>query len=87
MVEYQGRTYQTCDGFNNAKILLRALCKDGRVNASIFKGKQMQEAYKLLDGKIKPNKEYLITYEELSLLNADVIMRNSYGELVFLYSI
>lgn len=87
MIEVNGRTYQTGNGTpTTAKKILRALCKDGLTKCFIHKGKAY-ETDNLLEGTIKPNKEYLGSFEELTTMNADAILKNAYDELIFLYQI
>lgn len=87
MIEENGRTYQTGNGTpTTPKKILRALVKDGMCKGFIHKGSAF-ETNNLLEGEIHPRGEYFGTFEQLSCFNPDVILRNDYGELVFLYQI
>lgn len=87
MIEENGRTYQTGNGTpTTPKKILRALVKDGMCEGFIHKYNE-GASKNVLEGHLKPNKEYFGTFKELSLINPNVILRNNYGELVFLYGI
>lgn len=87
MIEFNGRTYQTGNGTpTTPKKLLRSLCKDGLTKCFIHKGKAF-ELNNLLEGTIKPQKEYFGSFEELTGINPDVILKNAYNELIFLYEL
>lgn len=87
MIEENGHTYQTGNGTpTTPKKILRSLCKDGMCKCFIHKG-ECYEKNNLLEGDLNPRKEYLGSFEILSGFNPDVILRNDYGELIFLYQI
>lgn len=87
MIEKYGRTYQIGNGTpNNAKKVLRSLCKDGMTKGSVYKGAQI-DADNLVEGTIRSRKEYYFTFTELSSINPDAILCNKYDELIFLYEI
>lgn len=87
MIEENGRYYQTGNGVpTTPKKILRALVKDGMCEGFIHKG-AAYDPDNLVEGQLNPRKEYFGTFKDLSLFNPDVILRNKYGELVFLYQI
>lgn len=70
-----------------AKELLKTLCKSGLVDGSIYTGKSIIDAnYKVLEGKVFPNKEYFYSFKELTLVHTAMIKTNQ-GSIVYLYSI
>lgn len=87
MIEENGRTYQTGNGTpTTPKKILRALVKDGMCKGFIHKYKE-GATKNVVEGYLHPRKEYFGTFEALSLINPDVILRSSSDELVFLYQI
>lgn len=87
MIERNGRTYQTGNGIPiTPKRILRALCMGGEANGVILKGKQFIH-WKVLEGNLRPQKEYYQSFTDLSLVNPDVIMENDRKELCFLYGV
>lgn len=91
MIEENGITYQTGNRTpNTAKKVLRAMVRDGMTKGSIVKGYtfgSLLNKASVLEGTLDITKEYLQVFESLTMINPDVILRNSYGQLVFLYRI
>lgn len=87
MVEYRGNTYQTGNGTpNDARKVLKALVKAGAANGSIAKGELYAEQA-VLGGTLRLRKEYFVTFTELGIINADVIVKANDGNPMFFYEI
>lgn len=90
MLEINGKLYQTGNGTPiTAKKILVALCKSGEARGQILKGRAFinNGNDKLLEGDLRPNKDYYSSFNEIGYMNPDVILQNSRKELRFLYSI
>lgn len=70
-----------------AKELLKTLCRSGMVDGSIHTGESIIDSnFKVLEGRVFPNKEYFYSFKELGLIHNAMIKTNQ-GSIVYLYSI
>lgn len=87
MLEYRGNTYQTGNGTpNDARKVLKALVRAGAVKGSISKGANYGDL-DILSGELRKRKVYFVTFIELGIINADVIMKAEDGNPMFFYEI
>lgn len=87
MVEYRGNTYQTGNATpNDARKVLKALVRAGAVKGSITKGANYGDL-DILSGEFRKRKVYFVTFIELDIINADVIMKAKDGNPMFFYEI
>lgn len=88
MIEINGLEYQTGNGCTiTPKKILRDLVRSGMVEGSIHKGKIYRKSFKLMEGELHDEREYLVMYRTLMTINPDVIMLNVYHEPVFFYQL
>lgn len=87
MLEYRGNTYQTGNATpNDARKVLKSLVRAGAVKGSITKGANYGDL-DILCGELRKRKVYFVTFIELDIINADVIMKAKDGNPMFFYEI
>lgn len=72
---------------NKSKNLLRALCRAGLSKGSIHQGKAYKEYGTVLEGTLKPQKEYLVMFQDLAYVVYDVKMKLPQGDTIYFYEI
>ena len=87
MVEYRGNTYQVGNATpNDARKVLKALVRAGATKGSISKGANYGDL-DILSGELRKRKVYFVTFIELGIINADVIIKAKDGNPMFFYEI
>lgn len=71
-----------------SKDLIKAICKSGMIDGSIYEGKSIKESYlRLEEGSISSKKEYFYTFTKVGYIEPDAVIITVCNEKVYLYQI